>query len=366
MAEEHSTSDNGSLANLLPILKAYAIELLKHSWLIVLLAVLLGMYLRNRKLSTPTTYTADLSFKVNEEASQTQQNIASLFGGGISKEASSNVSFKRLQELILTRKVMSKVLFHKVELKNDSTGHLEKDLLINHYLNRFYYKPKDLENAYFFESDSIDPLNRRANHLFMYVHNAITRNHLILDPGTGYIMHLKAISSSEDFSYIFINTVYEKLNAYYSELALENKRRFSEMAERRANQLRGKLSEAESKYITYVNTHGAEAGGRKNTLIKTQFLSTDLQKATQSYFSAVANKEAAWVAYEQQKQTPSMSLIDPPLYPLAKAVPNPFLHMVLGGILGGGLGAMLIIGWKFSRDYLLQNKKQAAPEETTA
>ncbi|WMX17289.1 MULTISPECIES: hypothetical protein [unclassified Aureispira] len=347
-----------SMADILQIAKEYAIEVLKYSWLIAIFAVLLGKYMRDRKLSTPTTYTATCSFTVNKVATQNQQNIASIFGGAGAAE--NNVNFKRLQEIIVTRKIISRVLFHKSSLRNEEDT--KEDYLINHYLRKFYYKKDadkvaDKEDMYF-QADTIDPYNRRANYLLMYVHNLIVRNHLIIEPSKGGIMILKVVSTSEDFSYELIMALYKELDRYYSEDALEQKEHFYEMAEKRTEQLREKLNSAEAAYINHANTNTAEADGRNNTLIKTQFLSTDLKKATQSYFAALANKEAAWVSYESQKQTPSMSIVDPPLYPLAKAVPNPSLHMIVGGILGAGLAFLLIVGRKFVKDFLGKQKEE--------
>lgn len=345
-----------SMADLLKIAKEYIIEVLKYSWLIAIFAVLMGKYMRDRKLSTPTTYTANCSFTVNKIATQNQKNIASLFEG--TGAASGGVNFKRLREIVVTRKIISRVLFHEIELKNEEST--KKDYLINHYLRKFYYKrnPEDTtsKNDFYFEADTIDPYNRKANHLLMYVHNLIVRNHLIIEPSSGGMMLLKVTSTSEDFSYELIIALYEELDRYYSEEALEQKEHFYEMAEKRTEQLRGKLNNAQADYIRYANTNTAEAKGRNNTLIKTQFLSTDLKKATQSYFAALANKEAAWVSYESQKQTPSMSMVDQPLYPLAKATPNPFVHMVLGAIVGGGIAFLLIVGRKFIKDFLRAQK----------
>lgn len=347
------------MAELLKITKAYTIEVLKYSWLIVIFAVLMGKYMRDRKLKTPTTYTANCSFTVNELAAQNQQNIASIFGGVGAAE--SNVSFKRLQDIIVTRKIISRVLFHKIEFNSEENR--QKDYLINHYLRKFYYKKNEEgvanKDDFYFETDTIDPYNRKANHLLIDVHNAIVRNHLIIEPSSGGIMLLKIVSTSEDFSYELIMAMYAELDRYYSEEALQQKERFYEMAEKRTEQLRGKLNSAESAYIKHANTNTAEAGGRNNTLIKTQFLSTDLKKATQSYFAALSNKEAAWVSYESQKQTPSISILDQALYPLAKATPNPSLHMVVGAVLGGGLAFLLIVGRKFVKDFLRQQKKIA-------
>jgi len=346
-----------SAADLLKIAKQYGIEVLKYSWFIAIIAVLMGKYMRDRKLSTPTTYTANCSFTINKLATQNQKNIASLFEGNASP--SNDLNFKRLKDIIVTRKIISRVLFYEMEFKTGKDT--KKDYLINHYLRKFYYKRSEEDTLnkkdFYFETDTIDPYNRRANHLLMYVHNIIVRNHLIIEPFSGGMMLMKIISTSEDFSYELIMALYQELDRYYSEEALQQKEHFYEMAKKRTEQLRSKLNNAEAAYIKHANTNTAEADGRNNTLIKTQFLSTDLKRATQSYFSALANKESAWVSYESQKQTPSISMVDEPLYPLAKAVPNPFLHMIIGAIFGGGVAFLLIVGRKFITDFLRQQKK---------
>lgn len=345
------------LQAILRIAKDYSIETIKFSWLIIICAYLLGTYMRNRKMKSPTTYTAPYSFTVNKIASEKQQNIASLFGGS-SGIAEGNLNFKRLKELVLTRQIMLRVLFDSISLKHQEP--VVKDLLINHYLDLFYYQdPEDGEEAkkqFYFKTDSINPYDRRANYLLKYVHNLIVRNHLTLEASPGGIMHMKVVSTSEDFSYELVHAIYRALDNFYSQESLEQKERFLEMAEERVKQLRRKLSSAEAGYITYVNTHTAEAGGRNNTLIETQFLSTDLKRATQSYFKAVNSRDAAQVAYQEQSETPSISAVDPPLYPLPKVTPNPFLHMLVGGLLGAFLAFIFIVGQKFVRDYLNNRK----------
>ncbi len=349
---------------ILGIVKEYTIELLKFSWLIAICAFLLGTYMRNRKMESPTTYTAPFSFTMNKVSTEKQQNIASLFGSAGSATGST-ITFKRLKELVVTRQIMLRVLFDTISLKHQEP--VVEDLLINHYLNLFYYQePLEGETAkkrFYFESDSIDPYDRQANYLLKYVHGLLVRNHLILEPTPGGLMHMKAISTSEDFSYELVHAMYRALERFYSNETMERKGRFLEMAEERVNQLRRQLNGAEAGYITYVNTHSAESAGRNNTLIETQFLSTDLKRATQSYFKAVESRDAAQVAYAEQLETPSIMAIDPPLYPLPKVKPSPFIHMVAGAFLGAFLAFLLIVGQKFLRDYLRNRKAAKAAED---
>jgi hypothetical protein len=329
----------------------YLIEVLKYSWLIFIAAFIFGKFMRDRKLDDPTIYTGDFSFKFNELNTEKQQNISSLFGfnQSISSASESNSNLSKLKEIIFTRKIFTNVLFHRIDFKSDSI--LTNDFIINHYLRNFYYHT-DSDANYFFTTDSTNPYDRKANYLLKYVHNSIVRNHLILDP-VGSLIHIKAKSSSENFSYELVGALFQELEKYYNNSAIDKKRRFYEMSQKRTNELRGQLSFAEENYINYVNSNSAEAGGRNNSLIKTQKLSTELRKATESYFSALSTTDAAEVDYKSQLQTTTFTIIDPPLFPLSVHRPNPYLHMVLGAVLGGGFIFVLVIGRKIFKDYFI-------------
>lgn len=340
-----------SIKEVIQISKEYALEVLKYSWLMVICAVLFGKLMYNRKMSTPTTYTADFSFAFNEAVSENKNSIASIFGGGSflgGESGGSQYNFAKLEEMVKTRKIILNLLFHKITLKNDESP--REDFVINHYLEKFYYKRKREPEHFYFTVDTIDAYNIKANYFLKYVHAAILREHLILDPTTN-MMHIKAVSTSEDFSYELVMALYKEISKYYDEQSTGQKKRFYEMAQERTMQLKGKLHGAEARYIEHVNTNGAEAGGRNNIIIETQYLATELKNATESYFAALKTMEAAWVAYESQRQIPSIIVIDPPLYPLTVSAPNPFIHMVLGVILGAGLAFVGIILRKFARDY---------------
>ncbi|MCH2022569.1 MAG: hypothetical protein MK207_08840 [Saprospiraceae bacterium] len=345
-----------SIRDLLSIAKDYLMEVIKYSWLIVIVALLFGKYMHYRKSSTPTLYTADFSFKFNEIINEKHHSISSLFDQGTQLNYSNDYlsDLKELQQIIVTRKIFLKVLFHRTILKNDNPG--VSDFIVNHYLRTFYYtNPTDQD--FYFKTDSVDPYDRKSNYLLKYIHNSIVKNQLIIDP-LGSMMTIKVESTSEDFSYELVTALFNELSIYYKDKTTEQKRRFFDMAEQQTKKLRDKLSKAEAKYIEYVNTNSAEADGRNNTLIETQYLSTELKKATESYFFALSSRDAAYIAYESQKQTPPFSVIDPPLFPLAVVVPNPFLHMIFGFILGGLLVLIIVVGRKFLRDYIQYEIKE--------
>jgi hypothetical protein len=355
--QEKSTKEQLEL--LTTVFKSYGFELLKYAWLILICAFLMGYFLRNRKLKDPTIYTADFSFKFNDLLQEEQNTISTLFGS--SGTSASSVTLAKLKEIIFTRKIFIRFLFREIDLELDGVS--KKDFIINHYLRNFYYKNKN-SNNYFFETDSIDPYDRRGNYLLKYVHRLLVRDNLIIDP-VGSIIHLKAKSTSEDFAYILSLSLFSEVESYYNNTAIEKKKRFFEMAFKRTKDLSSKLSIAEENYIRYKNSNSAEASGRNNILIKTQKLSTELKKATESYFAAQKTRDAAEEAFESQKQTTVFAVIDPPLFPLDVYIPNPFLHMVLGGVIGAGFAFVLIVARKFIKDSLIKDTQQPSTEADT-
>ena len=348
--EESNIKENDtatfSLKVWMPIIKSYAFFLLKFSWLMLIAGCLLGWYLRNRKLNTPTSYKAEISFKMDESSGIAQQGIASLFGGVIGGEGSSELALNSIEEIIKTRLIIQKALFDKKKI--DKQGRKD-DFLINHYLRTFVYGKGDTA-TFFFENDSISPYNRKANGILLSTYREIANRYILVDITPAKIIYLKATSTNEDFSYELLTSVFHQLDTFYSEDKVREKEAFYDMAQKRTADLKSKMHSAETDYTNYLNRNGAEAGGSFNTTIRAQYLATDLRSATEAYFMALRSQEAAWVALEKQRQSRVLQIIDAPLFPLKADIPNPFLHMILG-FMGGFVIVMLgLIGLKFTLD----------------
>lgn len=342
-----------SLEVWLPIIKRYLIFLLKFSWVMVITGCLLGWYLRNRKLNTPTSYQADLTFKMDESSGAAQQGIASLFGGVVGVEGGQQLSITSIEEIIKTRLIIQKALFDKKKMHyNDNP---KEDFVINHYLRKFVYAPTDTV-TYFFENDIINPYNRKANRILLSAYSQIADNFLLVEITPAKIIHLKAISINEDFSYELLTSIYHQLDTFYSEDKVKQKEAFYDMAKKRTADLKEKMHIAESAYTNYLNKNGAEAAGVHNISVRVQYLATDLRSATEAYFMALRSQEAAWVALEKQKQSRALQIIDAPLYPLKANVPNPLLHMIFGFVAGGGLSMFVLIVIKFLLDKRSNNR----------
>ena len=163
-------------------------------------------------------------------------------------------------------------------------------------------------------------------------------------------MNVKTTSTNEQFTFILNQFVIEVLQEYYNFEAIYKKEKYFELTKERNEELMQKLQIAENNYINYVNSNSAEAAGRNNSLIKTQKLSTELKKATESYFYSLSILDAATESYESQKNFNSFTIIDQPIFPLYRKVSNPLLHGIIGFVLGLIFSVVLIIIRKFYLD----------------
>ncbi len=350
--------------DLFTVVKVYAKYLLRYLVFMVLAGVVLAWFLYNRKINQPTTYTASIIFQQDQANSETQSSIASVYGaaGAFLGGGSAATGFKGLNEIMKTRKFISDVLFHKALV--EINGEREEDMLINHFLKKFYYGEREsYENLILFDRDTIIPTDVEHNSLMNYAYSVLLNQSIIVEEING-IVTVKCISTDENFAFELVHAIYNELLDYYDLSRIRQKEVFYDMSVLRTQDLLGQLRNAEKVYISHLNSNRAEALGYHNTSIKTQYLATDLTSATEAYFMALRNQEAAWVALEKQKQSPSLKILDYPIYPLFKVSPNPFFHTIIGFVAGFGLVFIIVLGTKVIKDFLEKerlklNSKQA-------
>lgn len=371
-SEQHSSSSSFSAEDIFHLVKSYVWELIKYSWVIAILALAMGYYMRQSKAETPTRYTALLNFSINESSGADQGFMQQVLGSGMlgigSLDADlglgSTGGMPMLQELIKTRKTLELVLFKKVSIANKN-GEIKEDYFIHHYLDFFGYREKwkkansPLANVYF-KHNSIETFTRDENTLLLLVHNKIIKNNLSDAVSKANILTLKFQSPNEVYSYTFLRTFYDELNTYYTQKSIEKQRRIFEAAKERRDSLEKQMNEAEKGYIAYLNSHNLAAMGQHAEEIEIQYLGRKLSGEMEAYFMAIRNVEAAKIALEQQ--TPLLQAIDKPIYPLSKDVPDLFMALVMGLAIGTFLGVALVVGRKALRDFLKANKDKTTKE----
>lgn len=355
------------------IAKEYLWELIKFSWLIVIIAIGIGYYMYQSKKKIPIDYVAYLSFTINEGSGADQSFMQQVLGGGMgfglfdSEIGKGSSGVQMLQELIRTRKTMELILFKKITIP-DSEGVLKNDFFIHHYLElNGYRKIWKEDNHYladvYFSSDSLATFTREQNSLLGFVHGKITKTNLSENLSKAGILTLVFKSQNEQFSYHFLSQFFNELNTYYTQKSIEKQQRIYKAAVARKDSLEKEMNLAEKKYIKYLNTHNLSAMGQHAEQIEIQYLGRKLSGEMEGYFMAIKNVETSKIALEQQ--TPLLQPIDKPLLPLGRDIPNTFLALLIGMFIGGFLGTVLIVGRKAYQDFIrVNNLKEESSMET--
>lgn len=303
--------------------------------------------MRSRVLSEPVTYTAELVFNIDNSSDEARSNIASLFGSQTSLISSSlDFTSKDLVDLIFTFKIISKAFFTTMPTESG-----KEDYLINSFMDLYYYTGEEEERDYITDT-IIDPYDIQKNKLLKFAYKQIYNNLLVVDQTQSGFIKMKCTSKSEDFSFHFLNALLKQLDLFYNQIKIENHKSYYEMSVSRSDKLYGQLRKSEREYIDFLNKNSSESGGYYNTQIETSYLTNELSSATEAYFIALRNQEAAYIAYEKIKNTQSLIVVDSPLFPLDKYVPDPFLYTVVGALLGAFITIFVLIGRCLFKDLM--------------
>lgn len=339
-------------------IKSYLFEIFKFLWLIIGLAALGGWYMYKYKSATPVTYTASLSFMLNESDQSVQGAIIGNLGfGGITPQSKNALNLKKMEDLVGTRKLITLALLTKHSMNAKGTKDAE-DFLINHYLREVVYLKDTSAHNFYFEHDSVAGFNRTENSHLIGAHRMITEFYLERYISNTDIMFMNMTTTSESFSKFFLETLYEVLNNYYHETRTRKQRIIVEVTQKRVDSLHKEVTKAQRNYSNYLNKSNYESTGVYNKEIEVAFLEAKLNIATTTYLGAVNSLELAEMSLKQI--SPVIELIDKPLYPLKANVPNSFFYMLIGLFGGGALGLALVVGRKFLKAFL--KKERAALE----
>lgn len=354
MEENQSTS----VLDIIRIAKSYFFELLKKSWIILIIAGALGYYFWNKRASEPIKYTARLSFMFNEE----QGSVSSLafllpsvegLGGGTQ---SSNV--ERIIELMDARRIALLTLLRKAKING------KEDFLANHFIDEMGMRERWIEQEdtslmdFRFKSDSSETFTRLENSIFNAIYSEIRDFYLQKRVSEAELIHLSFTGSSEPFAYTFLNEFYDALNDYYTEQSIRKQKANFEAAEERADSLSEQLEIAEGRLSGFLNRNQFSSITYSQSEIQRLRLQSELTAVTQTYLAAVRSQETARFILERQE--PAMSLIDAPVYPLAAERPNPLMGAIIGILIGGFLGVVLVLGRKAVLDFLRSEKAKEA------
>lgn len=335
--------DEISLKDLILLIQSYLLECLKWWWLIVIAALLVAALFFYKVYKKPITYNAVVSYTTSDGS-----GLGGLAGGLLGRFVGGRGGgspIAKMQAMLSSRQIMHRVLFTKAIVDE------KEDYLINHHLMLHGYDEEEFGEFVPFKSPSLDHLKQKK--LFKGVHGAITERIMSqgIDEETG-IAKIKVTDESEEYAFELSRTLFEELQRFYIE---------SEVGEQQKtlDQLQGRADSIYS--VINANTYRL---ARLEDSDKGRFFATDrvpdlkaqaeLAFLKSAYEEVVKNLET--IKFTLASSTPSIKVVEQPMYPLEKNQTSKLKQLLIGGFLGGFLAVLFIVSRRIFREIMTEDE----------
>jgi hypothetical protein len=336
---EQNQSDEISLKELIVKLKEW-FDYLISKWKIIFLVSLIGGLLGlSYSLMQKPTYTASLSFALEDENSGGGLGgafgLASSFGidlgGGGSIFTGSN-----LTELFKSRSMVEQTLLSPVVVKGKTISLAEMYIQKEGWRAEWNSNPK-YKSIQFLSKGDRKNFTRVHDSIFGVIYQGLSKTGLSVGQRDKKvdIMSIDVVSTNELFSKYFCEALAKKVSDFYIETKSKKSRENMIILERQTDSIRRELNGA----ITGVavandNTFGLNPAMnvRRAPSARRQ---VDVQANTAILTELVKQSELAKVTL--RKETPLIQIIDRPILPLPKERFGKATGILLGGFLAGFL-----------------------------
>lgn len=353
--------DEISLKELILKLKEFWQELWRNWWLIILVCIPFLAFFLFKHFTHIKTYTAELTFMVNEdEGGGGLGGMSSVLGSfGLGGATGGEYNLEKMLSLLKSRKIVQEVL-----MQRDTLNGVD-DLFANHLIKSQDLHAEwsemesdiDLSNFLFTNTD-VEKFNIQENTALKYIHAHIIGN---ADKGLGSklnsniteetgIMAISLNARNEQLSIDLIESLYVRLSDYYVSKSIEKQKNSYIIVANKADSLLGELRNAEYTLANFVDTNRG-LYNRKDQLQQYR-LEAQVKMLGTAYAKVVEQKEIA--EFSLNDQTPVVQIIDYPISPIEPSKSSLVKNLIIACLVGGFLGAIFIIGRKILRDALAQ------------
>jgi hypothetical protein len=338
-------NDEATLRGLIFKLQEFFQETISNWKLVIIITALFIAFFLYKAFSTPTIYTAELSFMINEEGGGGMGGAGALlnqfgFGGGNSK-----YSLDKIVDLSKTSKISNFVFFEKITIEG------KEDYIGNHILDlsgmRDNWEEGKPMKGFRFNSENITKFSRLENLALRILHNVVIGKRggagkyaTDINTKTG-IMYISMNSRSEELAIKWLELVFKHLSSFYIEKTVEKQKFTFDILKEKADSIKNELISAEFNLANFTDTN--KSLWKKTAGLKQQRLSRDVKILTLIYGEAIKNLEIA--DFTLKSKMPFIQLIDAPVAPVKTneiSIPKFFLT-------GCILGVLVSLGFIFCR-----------------
>lgn len=356
--QSYIEEDEITLKELILKIKEFFQEVLKNWLLVILITIPVVLYFFYQAYKTPITYTSELTFMMNDDDGGALGGLgglaASFLGGG---GGGGEFNLEKMLSLLKSRNIIQQGLFEKAEING------EVDFFANFLIKEYEFHEKWKENEqlkdFIFKHDKVEDFSRVEYKALKSVYGKVigsakTQGILSsnINDDTG-IMTLEIESINETLSIKLLNTLFEKLSAFYVDKTIEKQKQTYEITVAKTDSLLGVMNYVQARLLKVKDTH------RNTTLNQYRSEELKLEREYQinliAYGEALKNREIA--DFTLKSKTPFIQSIDLPIPPLEpnKNLMTYIKQIIIGGILGVFLAIAFIIGRKIYKDTMAEN-----------
>ncbi|WP_281231860.1 lipopolysaccharide biosynthesis protein [Flavobacterium gelatinilyticum] len=344
---EHRTTeiDEVSLKELIDKGKDWYLYLLLK-WKLIIIAVFLGALLGIGYSSVKkTTYTATLSFALEDEKSGGLGNalgLASSLGLDLGGNGGGMFTGANLTELFKSRAMVEKTLLTPVKLNGKVISLAEMYIQNNKWREKWNENPK-LRLLNFYPNSNRNNFTRIQDSVLGVMYGSLSKSGLLvgLKDKKMSIINIEVSSTDELFAKYFCEALAEQVSDFYISTKSKKARMNMAILERQTDSIRGELNGA----ITGVavandNTFNLNPAlnVRRTPSARRQ---VDVQANTAILTELVKQTELAKVTL--RRETPLIQIIDRPILPLENEKFGKLKGIIFGGFLFGFLSIIFLI-----------------------
>ena len=355
--------DEISLKELILKIKEWFLYL-KSKWVIILMSGIIGGTIGfTYAFFQKPTYTASLSFALEDEKSGSgiglsgALGLASSLGIDLGTGAGGAFSGANLIELMKSRTLIERALFNPI-IVDGKTFSLAEYFIEFSGLRDVLNEKKELASIHYFVNDNRSNFSLQKDSILGEIYKKI-----IGDNSVGLlnvaqkdkkvsIINLEVITKDEFFSKALTESIVKEVSAFYIDTKSKKARTNVAILQKQADSIRNELNAAisgvaqESDKVFNLNS----AFNIKRTPSTRR--QVDVQANTAILTQLVTNLEMAKVTL--LKETPLIQIIDRPILPLKKEKLSKLKSLVIGGILALFLMSVFVLSKKHFKNLFVE------------
>lgn len=356
---QENYDDEISLKELLLKLQEFWKELWRNWLLIALFCIPFLIYNFYKHTTFEETYTASLTFMVNEDEGGGIAGVSGVLGSfGLGGRGGGDYNLEKMLSLLKSRKIIEEVILSESIVDN------QKDFFANHFI-----KAQDLHavwgnvngdidlSDFIFQSNDMSTFDLTYNTALKYIHSYIIGNaskgvpallKSTISEETG-IMELTMETKNEALSINILESMFGVLSKYYVDKSTEKQLNTFEVISAKFDSLQNELRSAEYALANFMDRNRG-LYNRKDQLEERR-LEAKVKILGTAYTKVIEQKEIA--EFSLNDQTPVVQIIDYPISPIEPSKSSLIKNLIIALLIGGFLGAAFIIGRKIIRDALV-------------